>query len=65
MGLTDGQAADLRKEDAVSKAYQTLSRHKVSNRHQPGLGFRNGLIEAVRELRKELIEIYAELDGRL
>jgi tRNA A-37 threonylcarbamoyl transferase component Bud32 len=63
MGLTDRQAADLRKEDAVSKAYQTLIRHKQSNRQQPGLGFHNGLTEAVRELRKDLVEIYAELDG--
>lgn len=63
MGLTDRQAADLRKEHAVSKAYQTLARHKGSNRQQPGLGFRNGLTEAVRELKKDLLEIYAELDG--
>jgi diguanylate cyclase (GGDEF)-like protein len=63
MALTDRQAADLRKEDVAGKAYQTLNRHKQSNRHQPALGFRNGLHEAVRELNNELISIYAELDG--
>jgi diguanylate cyclase (GGDEF)-like protein len=63
MGLTDRQAADLRKEDAVSKASQTLTRHTHSNRQQSGLGFHNGLTEAVRELRKDLVEVYAELDG--
>ncbi len=63
MALTDREAADLRKEDAVTKAYKTFAEHKASNRHQPGMGFRNGLMEAVRQLRVDLIELYAELDG--
>src|SRR5262245_36231243 len=63
MALTDREAADLRKEDAVSKAYRTLSHHKQTNRNSPAMAFRNGLIEAVRELRKDLIDIYSELDS--
>jgi diguanylate cyclase (GGDEF)-like protein len=63
MGITDRQAADIRKDDAVSKAYQTFNRHKQANRASPAMGFRNGLREAVKELRTQLIEIYAEVDG--
>jgi diguanylate cyclase (GGDEF)-like protein len=63
MGLTDREAADLRVGDAVAKAYKTLARHEQSNRHMPGLGFRNGLIEATGELAANLVEIYAAIDG--
>lgn len=63
MALTDRQAADLRKEDAVSKAYQTVARHKQADRASPATAFRNGLIAAVDELRKDLIVVYAELGG--
>jgi diguanylate cyclase (GGDEF)-like protein len=63
MALSDREAAELRKEDAVAKAYQTLAQHKGSSRHQPAMGFRNGLIEAVGQLRRDLIDLYSELDG--
>lgn len=62
MGLTDRQAADLRKEDAVGKAYQTLARHKQADRTS-AMGFRNGLIAATVELRADLVALYADLDG--
>lgn len=62
MGLTDRQAADLRKEDAVATAYRTFAHHKESSRNAPAMGFRNGLIESVRRLRGDLIDLYAELD---
>ena len=35
MALTDRQTANPRKEDAVSKTYQTHTRYKQSNKHQP------------------------------
>lgn len=63
MGITDRQAADIRKDDAVSKAYQTFNRHKQANRTSPAMGFRSGLREAVKELRAQLLEIYAEVEG--
>lgn len=63
MALTDRQAADLRKEDAVAKAYTTLAQHKAANRGSPAMGFRNGLMEAVRQLRVDLIDLYADVDG--
>jgi tRNA A-37 threonylcarbamoyl transferase component Bud32 len=62
MVLTDRQAADLRKEDAVRKAYDLFHRNEMENRHQPGLGFRRGLREAAHGLKGDLIALYAELD---
>lgn len=53
MGLTDRQAADLRKEDAVTKAYATMTRHKIAQRSNPGMAFRNGLLEALPELKRD------------
>jgi hypothetical protein len=63
MALTDRQAADIRANEAVAQAHQTLVRSIQANRNQPGLGFRNGLIEATRVLAVRSIEVYAVLEG--
>lgn len=63
MALTDRQAADLRREQAVAKALATLRRHEQADRHNPGMAFRRGLTEATRELTDGLIALYAVLDG--
>lgn len=63
MGITEREAADIRKEGAVSKAYKTFNQHKMEHRTSPGMGFRKGLHEAVKDLRSELIAIYAELEA--
>jgi hypothetical protein len=57
MGLTEREAADMRREDAVSKAYRTFSHHEQKNRHQPALGFLSGLRTAVRD---ELVNVIIE-----
>lgn len=62
MVLSERQAADLRANQAVGKAVQTLSRHVQGGRGKNEvLAFRSGLREAVPELAARLVEIYAEL----
>jgi hypothetical protein len=62
MGLTDREAATMRASDAVSKAHQTMRRHTLANGGNPAMAFRNGLREAVLELKDSLIKVYARLD---
>lgn len=63
MVLTDREAADMKKEQAVAKAYRLLQQRTGEHRNSPVLGFRNGLIEASRGLKDDLFALYVEIDG--
>ena len=63
MVLSDRQAADTYAAGAVAEAHRKLVQATNASRHQPGLGFRNGLIDATKQLASRLVEIYSELDG--
>jgi len=62
MVLTDREAVDIKANQAVGQAHQTMTRALQANRGNIAMAFRNGLREAVAELSARLIDLYAQLD---
>jgi hypothetical protein len=63
MVLNDRQAADMRANEALEEAHQTLKRFLHANGGNLALAFRNGLRKAERDLSARLIELYSQLNS--